>query len=62
MIRTFLRRLFQPYRPTPPIPDVQLTSREERRDINEKMIEIQARMERLQLEAERPALRRIYER
>lgn len=61
MIRNLLRRLFRPHRPTPPPPDVTLTTREERNDITARTFEIRARMERLRLEAERPALRRMHE-
>lgn len=61
MIRDLLRWMFSPYPPTPPPPPVQLTSEREKQRQEAWDREMQARMQRLQLEAERMALREIYD-
>lgn len=61
MIRNVLRHLFRPHC-APPLPEVRLSTVEERDEVAEKTQEIIARMERLRLEAERHALRRMAER
>lgn len=62
MIVALLRRLFQPHRPTPAPPDVRLTPLWERDAIEERKQKIRAEMRRLEIEAEQPALKRIYKR
>jgi hypothetical protein len=57
MIGNLLRHLFHPHGKHPPPPSVRLTTEAEKRRLEERQREITARMERLRLEAERPALR-----
>jgi hypothetical protein len=57
MIGNLLRHLFKPHDKYPPPPAVNVTTEAEKRRLEERQREITARMERLRLEAERPALR-----
>jgi hypothetical protein len=59
MIAELWRRLIHPHPPTPPPPDVELTSDDEQDRINRRRQEVTAVLERLRLDAERPALRHL---
>jgi hypothetical protein len=59
MIGNLLRRIFIPHDPTPPPPDVYLTPEAEHRRIEAQRREVTARLERLRIQAEQLALRKI---